>query len=300
MSNYFIGTCSWTDRTLISEVNFYPPTVKTPTQRLQFYASIFNTVEVDSSFYTFIAEQNAQKWAERTPAQFLFNYKAFSLFTFHFTTRKNLPSFLLAELPPSWQWKDSLNARDLPQEFLRLGLQAFLSSLQPLQKAQKIGYLLFQFPPWFEKRADNVSYLEWLQEEIGDFPVAIEFRHRSWLKPEERKDTLTLLKRLRFAYVCVDEPQLPWTVPPVVAHTVPFLVVRFHGRNAVSWQKKKASVWERFNYLYGEEELQKWANIIKSQKEVERIFLLFNNCFRNYAVCNAQMMQKLLTQKNLE
>ncbi|MEN3186111.1 MAG: DUF72 domain-containing protein [Atribacterota bacterium] len=295
MTTHFVGTCSWTDKTLLTEGNFYPPTIKNAAERLQFYASHFNTVEVDSSFYAFPSEHNARLWVERTPSHFLFNLKAFSLFTFHHTTTRNIPSFLLPELPQNAQEENSLNARTIPREFLALILQAFLKSTLPLKESQKLGYILFQFPPWFQEGKDTRAYLEWLREQSEGFSIAIEFRHRSWLETPMREKTFTLLQKLRFAYVCVDEPQLSWTVPPVVARTANQMVIRFHGRNTIAWQDHHASIWEKFNYLYQEKELKQWLRVLqKPSQEAETVFLMFNNCFRDYAIRNAKMMQALL------
>jgi len=295
MAKYFVGTCSWTDKTLLTEGNFYPAAVKNAAERLRFYVAHFNTVEVDSSFYAFPSERNALLWNERTPPDFCFNLKAFSLLTFHNTALRNIPSFLVPELPQNVREKEILNARDLPKEFLSLALEAFLRSTLPLQKAQKLGYILFQFPPWFTEGEEATNYLLWLRERTEGFPVAIEFRHRSFFQDNTREKTLKTLHRLHFTYVCVDEPQLPWTVPPVVARTTPCMVVRFHGRNVASWKDKNASLGEKFDYLYEEKELQKWLEVlIPKAREAEKVFLMFNNCFRDYAVRNARMMQRLL------
>ena len=83
-----VGTCSWTDKTLIDSGNFYPEDVKTPEARLKFYASKFPIVEVDSSYYAIPAERTAKQWAERTPEDFIFDVKAFRLLTTHQTPPK--------------------------------------------------------------------------------------------------------------------------------------------------------------------------------------------------------------------
>jgi len=80
-----IGTASWTDKSLIDSGRFYPPEAKTPEARLQYYASEFPLVEVDSSYYGLPSERNAALWVERTPDHFTFDLKAFSLFTQHLT-----------------------------------------------------------------------------------------------------------------------------------------------------------------------------------------------------------------------
>jgi uncharacterized protein YecE (DUF72 family) len=76
-----VGTASWTDKSLIDSGRFYPPSVKTPEDRLRFYASQFALAEVDSSYYAMPAPSVSQLWTERTPASFVFNVKAFFAFS---------------------------------------------------------------------------------------------------------------------------------------------------------------------------------------------------------------------------
>ena len=93
MGQVQVGTASWTDRTLL-ESGWYPPEADTPEQRLRYYARQFPLVEVDATYYALPAEQTAALWAERTPAAFTFNIKAFSLFTHHPTPVAALPADL--------------------------------------------------------------------------------------------------------------------------------------------------------------------------------------------------------------
>jgi uncharacterized protein YecE (DUF72 family) len=98
MGDIRVGTASWTSRTLLAS-GWYPHPVNTPAKRLRFYAEHFPLVEVDSTYYALpAAEQTATLWAERTPAGFTFNVKAFSLFTGHPTRVAALP----ADLAPRW------------------------------------------------------------------------------------------------------------------------------------------------------------------------------------------------------
>jgi uncharacterized protein YecE (DUF72 family) len=80
-----VGTSSWADKTLIESGRFYPPSATTPADRLKFYASQFPIVEIDSSYYGISSGENAMRWAERTPPGFVFNIKAYRLFTRHQT-----------------------------------------------------------------------------------------------------------------------------------------------------------------------------------------------------------------------
>jgi uncharacterized protein YecE (DUF72 family) len=81
-----VGTASWTDKTLIACKRFYPPEAKTAEARLRHYATQFAMVEVDSSYYAMPSPSNSKLWAERTPDDFVFNIKAFRLFTGHQTS----------------------------------------------------------------------------------------------------------------------------------------------------------------------------------------------------------------------
>src|SRR3712207_9083612 len=78
-----IGTSSWTDPTLVKDGNFYPSDANTAEKRLRFYAEQFPLVEVDSTYYFPPSEKNSELWVERTPKDFTFNIKAFSLLTQH-------------------------------------------------------------------------------------------------------------------------------------------------------------------------------------------------------------------------
>ena len=85
-----IGTSSWTDPTLIKDGDFYPPGTSTAEARLKFYASKFPLVEVDSTYYFPPSERNSELWIDRTPKDFTFNIKAYSLLTNHPTRPDSL------------------------------------------------------------------------------------------------------------------------------------------------------------------------------------------------------------------
>lgn len=78
-----VGTASWADKSLVDSGKFYPPDITSPEARLRYYASQFPMGEVDSSYYATPLPVTTQQWAERTPADFVFNVKAFRLFTGH-------------------------------------------------------------------------------------------------------------------------------------------------------------------------------------------------------------------------
>jgi len=105
---------------------------------------------------------------------------------------------------------------------------------------------------------------------------------------------LDLLGEENMAYVAVDEPELSWTVPKDWYITSSWgSVIRFHGRNALAW-KKGSTVLEKYRYKYTEEELRGWLDAALSMKLPGRVFMMFNNCYRDYAVQNALWMKKML------
>ena len=90
-ANILIGTTSWTDKTLVDSGLFYPGAA-TSEARLRYYASRFPIAEVNSSYYGMPSERNSRLWVERTPETFVFDIKAFRLFTGHQTPPAALPA----------------------------------------------------------------------------------------------------------------------------------------------------------------------------------------------------------------
>lgn len=164
MTDFLVGTASWTDSTLVKSDLFYPPTAKTAAERLAFYAAQFPTVEVDSSYYALPSERNAELWAERTPAGFIFNIKAFGWLTQHPAETARLPKAIKEILPESMGV--AARIKTPPRPALELAFQMFWSALQPLRAAGKLGYLLFQFPPYVTFRPSNFDYIATLRERM--------------------------------------------------------------------------------------------------------------------------------------
>jgi uncharacterized protein YecE (DUF72 family) len=291
-----VGTCSWADKTLL-EAGWYPPHVRTPAQRLQHYARHFPIVEVDSTYYALPAQRQAHLWAARTPPGFVFDVKAFALFTHHPTPPDSLPQDVRQALPQELRERRHIYYRDLPSELRQELWRRFAEALLPLHLAGKLGVVLFQFPPWFGPSADARRHILEARERLPHYTIAVEFRQARWLADEEnRARTLGFLREHRLPLVCVDEPQgFPSSVPPLAEVTAPLAVVRFHGRNAATWEAKGITAAERFNYLYSPEELQEWVpRIGRLAQEAEEVHVLFNNCYRDYSVRNARQMAEAL------
>lgn len=293
MGNIRVGTCSWADKTMIEA--WYPAGLKNAADRLGYYAAHFDTAEMDSSFYGLPSERNARLWVERTPAGFVFHVKAFAMMTRHAVRPQQLP----AALRESHELElDRYGRVKHPQGALRQAVfDWFSSALAPLREAGKLGVVLLQFPPYFVANEQNRDYLLWAAEMLRPDPVAIEFRHVSWVEPDEWPRTLDLLADHGLSYVGVDVPRVEAknALPPLTAATAPLGYVRLSGRNAKTWNARVSSAAERFKYLYAEEELQEWVQPLqKLAEETETTYAMFNNCYRDYAPRNADQLKALL------
>lgn len=291
-----VGTASWTDPSLIESGRFYPPEARTAEERLRFYAEVFPIVEVDSSYYGMPAERTARLWAERTPERFTFDIKSFSLFTHHPTPPRALPKDIRQELPAPALEKRSLYYQDVPPALRDELWQRFGQALLPLDAAGKLGVVLFQFPPWFLPGRESFAYLEELPGRVPQYAAAVEFRAPLWLDEGHAERTLAFLSERGMPYVVVDEPQgTRASVPPVVAATAPVAVVRFHGRNRAAWARRAATVAEKYDYLYSEEELQGWLPGIRRLADTtDEVHVLMNNCREDQAVVNARQLAAML------
>lgn len=288
MGDIRVGTASWTDKTLLAS-GWYPSEAEDATKRLAYYASRFPLVEVDSTYYTPPNERNSELWAARTPEGFLFNVKAFSLLTQH-PTRTNA---LYKDLRPETD-KKQVYLKDLETDVVDQVWDRFLSALEPLHAAGKLGALLFQFPQWFPIGRKNKHYILECMRRSAPYRICVEFRNKTWLSTENQAETLDFLTSYGVPYVCVDMPQgHASSVPPVVAATAGDLaVVRFHGHSD-KWTSR--DIYERFGYLYSESEVADWApRIEKLAGQAERTHVLWNNCYRDYAQVNAQQLVDLL------
>jgi uncharacterized protein YecE (DUF72 family) len=293
-----VGTCSWTDKTLIDSGWYPPDAAKSPEERLRFYSEQFPVVEVDSTFYAIPDERNPEAWVERTPTEFTFDVKAYAPFTRHAAAVKALAKDLREELPPEVQEKANFYDKDLTPEIRDEVWRRFNETLLPLDSAGKLGFVLFQFPPWFGPRSDNRAFILENKERLGQYTMAVEFRNGAWMAEEsDRERTLRFLSDNKIPYVCVDEPQgFKSSVPPVSAVTDERLaVVRMHGRSAEMWNKRVKTAAERFDYLYEREELEEWVPRLRDLAgDAREVHVLMNNCHRDYGVRNAREIGELL------
>ena len=237
---------------------FYPEDLPKK-EMLAYYAEHFPTVEVNATYYSMPHPATFVQMARKVPAGFQFVVKAH---------------------------KDMTHA----EEFLPESFREFRASLEPLLERQMLGCVLGQFPWSFKATPPNRAALERFRAELPDLPVVIEFRNAGWVSAE----SFALLHRLGMGFCCVDEPRLKGLMPPIVRATSPIGYVRFHGRNAAKWWQHEHA-YERYDYLYTEDELVEWVPKVRELAEsTERTFLFFNNHYEGKAGQNAQMMARLL------
>jgi len=294
--NIRVGVCSWTERSLVRDSDFYPKSVRTPEDRLRYYASLFSLVEADAGFYGLPSEGTSAKWVQRTPAEFIFDVKAFRAFTLHPCEPASLPTDLRQELPPKVAARRHIYWRDLPDNVQTELLERFRQAQRPLDQAGKLGAILVQFPKWIFPSYEVQQHLARLRRAWPDYHIAVEFRDVSWVSPKNLPRTWAFLAEHDLTYVCVDEPRVKRAVPPLVEVSTPELaIVRFHGRNAETWNRSVESAAERFRYLYQEDELREWLPKLNVLAErAEQTHALMNNCYRDFAVRNATQLANLL------
>ncbi len=163
----YVGTSGWAYPTW--KPGFYPADLATK-KLLPYYASQLNSVEVNYTFRKLPSASALQDWLAQTPAGFRFSFKAPQQIT-HF---KRL--------------------RECEEQ-----VKEFLDVLKPVQRAGKLGLLLFQLPPNFKADADRLR--EFLNvPALKGAPIAFEFRHQSWFAPE-----IEALLRKRGAAFCIAE-----------------------------------------------------------------------------------------------
>ena len=287
-----IGVAAWHDI-----ATYYPPGHRSSGDKLRFYSAEFPLVEVDTSYYAIQASHVPTAWVENTPADFTFDVKAFRLFTTHQTPPRFLPPDVRSQLPPELASKRSLYYKDVPHGLKDELWSMFEDVIGALQGAGKLGVVLFQFPHWFMPRKDSFRHIDECRERMSGHPIAVEFRNRFWLEEDSVEETLSFLRRSGISFVAVDEPQgFNSSVPPLADVTAEIGIVRFHGRNRDTWERKGLrSSSERFDYYYSQEEMEEWVpRIAMMKRNAEEVHVIINTNNQDQAIVNARLAERVL------
>jgi uncharacterized protein YecE (DUF72 family) len=287
-----VGTSSWADPGFVEE--WYPQGLPAR-DRLPYYAQRFDGVEVNSTFYAIPAPRTVARWAEVTPARFVFDVKLHRLLSRHSAGPDTLPKALRDDLSVTPRGRVVLDDR-LEKRLA----DATLEAVAPLEEAGKLGAFLLQLTPGFSPKNHDLRELDSIVERLAPHPVAIELRHRGWADPERLETTLGWFESAGAAYVCVDAPppgKQITIMPPVDAVTLPSLAyLRAHGRNTDGYVKGR-TVAERFAYRYPDEELREIEQRVESLAEqAAAVRVHFNNNRGNDAPLAAQRFREILGQ----
>ncbi len=267
-SQTYIGTSGWSYPKGEGTWNgyFYP---SGKINELEYYSQFFNTVEINSSFYRPPNPGYVYNWAKRVPRGFLFSVKLWQKFTH--------PKM----------YKEATGEEAVISQ---ADVDQFNRSLEPLVKYNKLGALLAQFPPSFKNDDHGQQILAAVINAFGQYPLAVELRHRSWSDDE---GTAGFLKEHNVAWVQIDEPKFKTSVAVEVPVTADMVYFRFHGRNAADWWTGDSET--RYRYLYSAEEIDELAARVKTAGEGARmLFAFFNNHWQGYAPRNATDLKKSL------
>jgi uncharacterized protein YecE (DUF72 family) len=286
-----IGTSSWADPGFIKE--WYPPKLAAR-ERLPWYAERFQTVELNSSFYAVPDRSTVHKWVDDTPDDFLFDVKVHRALSRHAAPVDSLPEDLRDGVETNERGRVRLSA-----DFELALARRLVEETAPLADAGKLGAYLIQLTPAFGPGRHKLEELDALVEALAPHRVAIELRHRGWVREKRREHTLGWFSERGVCFVCVDAPpgdQIP-IMPPLDAVTNDSLAyVRAHGRNTEGYLTGR-SVAERFAWRYSDEELEEIGGRVGSLAEqAAEVHVAFNNNRGDDAPTAAQRFRTLLGQ----
>jgi uncharacterized protein YecE (DUF72 family) len=289
------GTCSWTDKTLVQDTDWYPKRSMTAEERLRYYASQFSLAEADGTYYFPPTREMTRAWAQRTPDDFVMNVKAYSLLTGHPTKPASLWSDVRESLDREVAAKRNVYAHHLDDIAMDEAWKRFRHALSPLHSAGKLGAVLMQYPKWFTPKRANREALAAMRTQMEDLPVCVEFRAPGWLAKDDKERTLAQLRDLGVALVVLDAPRVSKLRTVLETTSDALAVVRFHGRADDRWDDRSGSAAERFRYLYDRRQLRTWVpRLDELAAQVEEVHVLMNNCYQDYGVRNAAELRTML------
>jgi uncharacterized protein YecE (DUF72 family) len=240
-----------------------------------YLVEFLDTIEINTSFYNPIRVELAKGWIERVAANanFMFTAKMWQRFT-----HDPNPS----PPPPS--------AED--EKLVRAGFDV-------LRDAGKLGAVLLQFPFSFHRTEETYAYLDGVLKRFADYPLAVEVRHATWNEPE----VFELLRERSVGFCNIDQPVIGKSLEPSAHVTGPVGYVRLHGRRYDTWfsDDETISSFERYNYLYSEEELRPWvARVEKVAKAAKDVYVITNNHYQGKGVVNALQLISMLKESRVK
>ncbi|MFP3938163.1 MAG: DUF72 domain-containing protein [Phycisphaerae bacterium] len=255
VGKYVVGTSGYSFADWVG--NFYPPGTQSR-EMFDIYVQHFDVVELNFTYYRMPSARTLASLERRSGDGFEFWVKA---------------------------------NRRTTHEQDRTAAREFVENLAPLREAGKLAGVLLQFPQSFHRTAENRKYLSAVVDDLQPLPLAVEFRHYSWDRPE----TIEGLRSRNVALVIPDVPKIRSLFRPEPTATSEMAYLRLHSRNADKWYAGAA---ERYDYTYSEQELRELLeNWSASVEQAEKVYTLFNNCHRGQAAENARAFRRLLSER---
>ena len=234
---------------------------------LRYIADFFDTVEINSSFYGPPVAKTTTSWVRRVGDHHHFRFTA-------------------------KLWKRFTHERD--KAWTRAEVNQVRAGFDVMMDAGKLGAVLLQFPWSFKRTEENREWLGDVVRTFNAYPLVVEVRHTSWLAPE----FLSSLEEEGVGFVNIDQPRFHHSIGPSTHVTSHVGYIRVHGRNYKDWFRDKATVEQRYNYLYKPDELEPWVERAKEMATTlgtSDVFVITNNHYKGKAVANALMMKSMLT-----
>ncbi len=259
------GTSGWSYKDWAGTV--YPEKTPPGFNHLNFIASQFDFVEVNTTFYRIPDPKLVKGWI----------YKTSGLDNFKFWIKLN---------------RIFTHSRSYSES----DVQAFNYSISSLDEGGKMGGLLIQFPYSFKLTDQNLEYLVRLSDKFTNFTKAVEFRHSSWMY----SDLFELFEQKGLVWVNIDQPVISQSIPPTsIVTNGEISYFRLHGRNYKSWFSNEGRD-ERYNYSYSQNELIEISGHIKiAAKNAKKIVIAGNNHYKGAAVKNLIQLKKILMDNKI-
>ena len=241
----------------------YPRAKGKGSDDLQVIASLFDCVEINSTFYREPTPRHAESWAR---------------------TVDDRPGFRFTAKVQ----RDLTHERSVSPENIRSGCERMRQGLEPLVDAGRLDVVLAQFPPWFQDGSTARHRIRCIVEGLRPLNVQIEVRHRSFFSRSAPRSFFQFLEELGAGFTNVDMPPGASTLPPSTVNTNAIGYVRLHGRNAEAWFDPKAGRDATYDYLYSQEELTEWSErLLTIASRTLSTYAIANNHFRGQAPTNA-------------
>lgn len=247
----------------------YPPHKGTKFDPLSYLADLFDTIEINSTFYRPPTPQMGKSWGRRVQinSRFKFTVKLYKNFTHE---------------------RQALTESDE---------KAFKNGLEPLTESRRLGALLLQFPYSFHNTEENRSYLKELVGKFKEYPLVLEIRHASW----DRSPVYQFLRENHIGFCNIDQPQVSYSIGATQNVTSETGYLRLHGRNVKDWFREGAGQNARYDYLYNEFELFEITERIRHiAQKAEEMYVIANNHYHGQAVCNGLEIKAKLEGKSLK